>query len=112
TVFGAQNVQVENPSWMAGGVEVMTGIVLPWSRIVIAIFAGAVVFAIWLVLTRTRLGLFVRSVTQNRAMAGALGVPTARVDMLAFGLGSGLSGLAGCAVWQVGQVGRALRHDS
>jgi urea transport system permease protein len=108
TIFGAQNVQVENPSWMAGGVEVLTGIVLPWSRIVIAVFAGAVLLAIFLVLTRTRLGLFVRSVTQNRAMAGALGVPTARVDMLAFGLGSGLAGLAGCALSQIGNVGPDL----
>ena len=108
TVFGAQNVQVENPSWMAGGVAVMSGIVLPWSRIVIIAFAGAVLLAIWLVLTRTRLGLFVRSVTQNRAMAGALGVPTARVDMLAFGLGSGLAGLAGCALSQIGNVGPDL----
>jgi urea transport system permease protein len=71
TVFGAQNVQVENPAWMAGGVEVMTGVVLPWSRIAIAVFAGIVLLAIWLLLTRTRLGLFVRSVTQNRAMPNA-----------------------------------------
>jgi urea transport system permease protein len=110
TVFGAQNVQVENPAWMAGGVEVMTGVVLPWSRIVIAAFAGVVLVAIWLLLTRTRLGLFVRSVTQNRAMAGALGVPTARVDMLAFGLGSGLAGRAGSAQSHIGNVGPHLCH--
>jgi urea transport system permease protein len=108
TVFGAQNVQVENPSWMAGGVEAMTGVVLPWSRIVIIAFAAAVVAGVWLLLTRTRLGLFVRSVTQNRAMASALGVPTARVDMVAFGVGSGLAGLAGCALSQVGNVGPDL----
>jgi len=108
TIFGAQNVQVENPSWMAGGVEVMTGVVLPWSRIVIAGFAAAVLVGIWLLLTHTRLGLFVRSVTQNRAMASALGVPTARVDMLAFGVGSGLAGLAGCALSQIGNVGPDL----
>jgi urea transport system permease protein len=108
TVFGAQNVQVENPAWMAGGVEVMTGVVLPWSRIVIAAFAAAVLAAIGLLLTRTRLGLFVRSVTQNRAMADALGVPTARVDMLAFGVGAGLAGLAGCALSQIGNVGPDL----
>jgi urea transport system permease protein len=108
TLFGAQNVQVENPSWMAGGLEVMTGIVLPWSRIVIALFAAAVLLAVWLLLTRTRLGLFVRSVTQNRGMAGALGVHTARVDMLAFGIGSGLAGLAGCALSQIGNVGPDL----
>src|SRR4030095_7058006 len=46
TIFGAQNVQVENPSWMSGGVEMMTNVVLPWSRILIVIFAGAVLVLI------------------------------------------------------------------
>src|SRR5439155_3154723 len=64
TVFGAQNVQVENPSWMSGGFVAMTGIVLPWSRIVIIGFAAAVLLLMWLLLARTRLGLFVRAVTQ------------------------------------------------
>ena len=59
-------------------------------------------------LSRTRLGLFVRGVTQNRSMAAALGVPTARVDMWAFGLGSGIAGLAGCALSQIGNVGPDL----
>src|SRR4030095_14695434 len=91
TLFGAQNVQVENPSWMSGGVELMTNLVLPWNRIAIIVFAAAVVMLIALLLSRTRLGLFVRGVTQNRPMASALGVPTNRVDMYAFGLGSGAS---------------------
>src|SRR4029077_15734065 len=59
TLFGAQNVQVENAAFMSGGVEVLTGVVLPFSRIVIIVFAGAVLAAMWLLLTRTRLGLFV-----------------------------------------------------
>jgi urea transport system permease protein len=108
TVFGAQNVQVENPNFMNGGIEIFTGVVLPWSRIVIIGFAAAVVGGIALILTRTRLGLFVRGVTQNRAMAACVGVPTARVDMWAFGLGSGLAGLAGCALSQIGNVGPDL----
>jgi urea transport system permease protein len=108
TIFGAQNVQVENPAFMSGGIEVFTGVVLPWSRIVIIAFAAAVVGGIALILTRTRLGLFVRGVTQNRAMAACVGVPTARVDMWAFGLGSGLAGLAGCALSQIGNVGPDL----
>ena len=108
TLFGAQNVQVENPSWMSGGIEAVTGVVLPWSRIVIIGFAGLVLMTIWLLLTRTRLGLFVRAVTQNRAMASSLGVPTRRVDMWAFGLGSGIAGLAGCALSQIGNVGPDL----
>lgn len=108
SVFGAPNVQVANPSWMSGGVQVMSNLVLPYSRIVIILFATAVVAGIWLLLTRTRLGLFVRGVTQNRAMASCVGVPTARVDTLAFGLGCAIAGLAGCALSQIGNVGPAL----
>jgi len=108
TIFGAQNVQVENPAWMSGGVQLFSNVVLPYSRIVIIGFAAAVVALIALLLTRTRLGLFVRGVTQNRSMADALGVPTGRVDTYAFGLGSGIAGLAGCALSQIGNVGPDL----
>ena len=108
TIFGAQNVQVENPAFMSGGIEIMTNVVLPFSRIVIIAFAGGVLLLVWVLLTRTRLGLFVRAVTQNRAMASALGVRTPRIDMMAFGLGSGIAGLAGCALSQIGNVGPDL----
>jgi urea transport system permease protein len=108
TVFGAQNVGVENPAFMSGGIEVLPDVVLPWNRIVIIFFAGAVLVGMALLLTRTRLGLFVRGVTQNRAMAACVGVPTARVDTWAFGLGAGIAGLAGCALSQVGNVGPDL----
>jgi urea transport system permease protein len=110
TLFGAQNVEVANPSWMSGGIE-FTNLVLPWNRIVIVGFAGVVLLATWLVLVRTRLGLFVRGVTQNRTMASCVGVPTARVDLMAFGLGSGIGGLAGCALSQIGNVGPDLGQN-
>jgi urea transport system permease protein len=108
TLFGAQNVQVENPAFMSGGLQVLSNVVLPWSRIWIIAFAGLVLFLMYLLLVRTRLGLFVRGVTQNRAMAACVGVPTARVDTWAFGLGSGIAGLAGCALSQLGNVGPDL----
>jgi urea transport system permease protein len=108
SIFGAQNVQVENPSWLSGGVEVMGHLTLPWNRIAIIGFACAVLAAVALLIARTRLGLFVRGVTQNRPMASALGVNTARTDTLAFALGSGIAGLAGCALSQVGNVGPDL----
>ena len=108
SLFGAQNVQVDNPSWMSGGVQALPNLVLPYSRIVIIAFAATVVAGIWLLLARTRLGLFVRGVTQNRAMAACVGVPTARVDTWAFGLGCAIAGLAGCALSQIGNVGPAL----
>jgi len=108
TLFGAQNVQVENPAWMSGGVHLLSNVVLPYSRIAIIAFAAVVVALVGLLLVRTRLGLFVRGVTQNRPMASALGVPTGRVDTYAFGLGSGIAGLAGCALSQIGNVGPDL----
>jgi urea transport system permease protein len=111
TLFGAQNVAVENPSWMSGGLAVLANLTLPWNRLVIIGFALAVLLAMAAMIARTRLGLFVRGVTQNRAMASALGVHTARVDTYAFALGSGIAGLAGCALSQIGNVGPDLGQN-
>ncbi|AIZ35413.1 urea ABC transporter permease subunit UrtB [Pseudomonas parafulva] len=107
-LFGAQNVEVSNPAWLSGGVQVLPNLVLPYNRLVIIGFALAVVLLTWLLLNRTRLGLNVRAVTQNRNMAACCGVSTGRVDMLAFGLGSGIAGLGGVALSQVGNVGPDL----
>ena len=107
-LFGAQNVEVANPAWLSGGLQVLPNLVLPYNRLVIIVFALAVVVLTWLLLNKTRLGLNVRAVTQNRNMAACCGVPTGRVDMLAFGLGSGIAGLGGVALSQVGNVGPDL----
>ena len=108
SLFGAQNVAVENPSWMSGGVVVMGNLTLPWNRLVIIGFAIVVLLAVALLISRTRLGLFVRGVTQNRPIAACMGVNTARIDTYAFALGSGIAGLAGVALSQVGNVGPDL----
>jgi urea transport system permease protein len=108
TIFGAQNVEVENPAWLSGGIALAGGYVVPFNRIAIIGFALVVLAAVWLLINRTRLGLFVRGVTQNRAMASCTGVPTQRVDMLTFGLGSGVAGLGGVALSQIGNVGPDL----
>lgn len=107
-IFGAQNVEVANPYWLSGGIQVLPNLVLPYNRIVIIGFALFVVVLTWLLLNKTRLGLNVRAVTQNRNMAACCGVPTGRVDMLAFGLGSGIAGLGGVALSQIGNVGPDL----
>ena len=108
SIFGAQNVPVENPSWLSGGVDVMSNLTLPFNRIAIVGFAILVLVGVWALISRTRLGLFVRGVTQNRRMAACVGVNTARIDTYAFALGSGIAGLAGCALSQVGNVGPDL----
>jgi urea transport system permease protein len=108
SIFGAQNVEVANPSWMSGGVTVLGSLVLSYNRIVIIFFALLVVLAVWLILNKTRLGLFVRAVTQNRRMADCVGVSTGRIDMMTFGLGCGIAGLGGVALSQLGNVGPDL----
>ncbi len=108
TLFGAQNVGVENPSWLSGGLQVLPNLVLPYNRLAILAFAGLVLLGMALLIGKTRLGLFVRGVTQNRRMAACVGVNTARVDTYAFALGAGIAGLAGCALSQVGNVGPDL----
>ncbi|RYF83578.1 MAG: urea ABC transporter permease subunit UrtB [Comamonadaceae bacterium] len=108
STFGAQNVGVENPAWMSGGLQLMSNVTLPWNRIGIIVFAGLVLAGMAWLISRTRLGLFVRGVTQNRPIASCMGVNTARVDTYAFALGSGIAGLAGCALSQIGNVGPDL----
>jgi urea transport system permease protein len=108
TIFGAQNVGVENPSWMSGGLQVLGNLSLPYNRLVIIGFSLAVLLGVAWLIFRTRLGLFVRAVTQNRPIASCMGVHTAQVDTYAFALGSGIAGLAGCALSQIGNVGPDL----
>ncbi|MEO3988373.1 urea ABC transporter permease subunit UrtB [Pseudocitrobacter cyperus] len=106
--FGTQNLEVANPAWLSGGWNVLPNLVLPYNRIAVIIFVAGVLALTWLLLNKTRLGMNVRAVTQNRRMADCCGVPTGRVDMLAFGLGSGIAGLGGVALSQLGNVGPEL----
>lgn len=108
SLFGAQNVPVENPAWLSGGLQVLPNLVLPYNRLAIIAFALLVLGGVALLIARTRLGLFVRGVTQNRRMAACVGINTARIDTYAFSLGAGIAGLAGCALSQVGNVGPDL----
>ena len=103
-IFGAPNRAVANPSWMSGGFELVGGIVLTYNRLVIIAFCLAVLAAIALLLRYSSFGLQMRAVTQNRAMASTMGINTARVDALTFGLGSGVAGMGGVALSQVGNV--------
>ena len=110
-IFGAQNVEVSNISWLSGGISISPSLMLPYNRIAIIGFTIAVLLLLVYLLNKTRFGLFVRAVTQNRQMAQAVGIRSSRIDMMAFGLGSGLAGLAGCALAQVGNVGPDLGQN-
>ncbi|WP_168399203.1 urea ABC transporter permease subunit UrtB [Acinetobacter indicus] len=110
-IFGAQNVEVSNIAWLSGGISISPSLMLPYNRIAIIVFTIAVLLLLVYLLNKTRFGLFVRAVTQNRQMARAVGIRSSRIDMMAFGLGSGLAGLAGCALAQVGNVSPDLGQN-
>jgi len=103
TAFGPTNREVGNPSWMSGAFEIgqMT---VTYNRLWIIVFTAIVFVALLGMLRFTRLGLEMRAVTQNRAMAAAMGIRTARIDALTFGLGSGIAGIAGVALSQIDNV--------
>ena len=103
-IFGSPNKEVANPSWMTGGFDPIGGFTITWNRLYIIFFCFIVLATLALILYRTSFGLHMRAVTQNRAMASVMGIRTARVDALTFGLGSGIAGMAGVALSQVGNV--------
>ncbi|KNY20226.1 urea ABC transporter permease subunit UrtB [Methylobacterium sp. ARG-1] len=101
---GTQNLQFAMPAYVTGGVPLYADFVVTWNRLFAIGFAAATLVLTLLILRRTPLGLDIRAVTQNRDMAACLGLPTRRVDRLAFGLGSGLAGLAGVALCPIYSV--------
>jgi urea transport system permease protein len=103
TAFGPTNKEVGNPSWMSGAFE-LGGITITYNRMWIIVFTLAVFVALLGLLRYTRLGLEMRAVTQNRQMAASMGIRTARIDALTFGLGSGIAGIAGVALSQIDNV--------
>ena len=109
-MFGSNNVQVSSPTYLSGNWTI-NDIVFGWNRVFVIGFAILIVFGVWLILTKTPLGLLIRSVMQNRSMASCMGVRTERVNMLTFGLGSGLAGLAGAFISQIGNVGPSLGQN-
>jgi urea transport system permease protein len=107
-IFGAPNVDVTAPTWLAGGLALAEGVLLPYKRVFIFALVAVCIIAIYLYVTRSAPGRRMRAVMQNRDMASCLGLSTARVDASTFALGSGLAGIAGCALTLLGSIGPAL----
>ena len=108
TFISAQNVTVQNPSWLSGSWVINPALSITYNRLFIFGFAIVVFFGLLAIMKKTSLGLQVRAVSQNRAMAKAMGVRTEWVDALTFGLGSGIAGIAGVALSQITNVGPNL----
>jgi len=108
TIFGAPNVGVTSPSWLDGGVKVMTGVVFPYKRLFILALVALVLLGMYLYIYRSDAGRRMRAVMQNRDMAACLGISTRRVDAVTFAIGSGIAGVAGCALTLIGPIGPTI----
>lgn len=108
SIFSPLNRSVSTPSWMSGSLEINSALSLTYNRLYIVIFTLLVFMALFVIMKKTSLGLKVRAVSQNRAMAKAMGVRSEWVDTMAFGLGAGIAGVAGVALSQLTNVGPNL----
>jgi urea transport system permease protein len=104
SLFGPTNREVSSPSWMTGSVQLNDAITITLNRVWIIVFGLLVLGVIVLVTRTTTFGLHMRAVTQNRRIASTVGIRTAWVDALTFGLGSGIAGMAGVALSQIDNV--------
>ena len=104
TVFGPQEVTIPLASWLDGAIEPFTGVQLPLNRIFIIVLTLLVAAVVYLLFFKTRMGLKVRAITQNRAIAETVGINTRQVDMYTFALGSGLAGIAGSVFTMIGST--------
>ena len=104
SIFSALNRSVITPNWMSGTLQVNDALSITYNRLYIVIFTLIVFASLLVILRRTRMGLQIRAVSQNRAMAKAMGIRSEWVDAMTFGLGSGIAGVAGVALSQLTNV--------
>lgn len=94
-VWGRQPLRLDPPGWLAGSVEIVPGAPYPVYRLAVIGVGALVMLGLWLLVRRTRLGMWIRAGASNREMLGALGVNVARLFTIVFGLGALLAGVAG-----------------
>jgi urea transport system permease protein len=108
TIFGAQNVAVQAPAWLEGGLKINADLILPYKRLFIIGLAALCIVIIYFYLYRSKGGRKTRAVMQNRNMAACLGISTRKLDAQAFAFGSGMAGIAGCALSLLGSIGPTI----
>lgn len=105
SVFGAREVGVTIPNWMLGSLPLTDMIEVPINGLFVMALAVSIATAVYVMIFRSKWGRQVRAVTQNRVMAGAVGINTERTDRLTFGIGCGVAGVAGAAFTMIGSTG-------
>ena len=105
STFGAKEVSATLPDWLLGSWAPTGSIDIPLNGLFVMALTFMLTFGVWLFMYRSRAGLKMRATTQNRVIAGAVGINTARVDRMTFAIGCGIAGVAGAAFTTIGSTG-------
>ena len=105
SVFGSEEVSPELPQWLMGSLSPSQGLDIPINGLMVMVVTLILTTVLLLFLYKSQWGVKVRATTQNRVMAGAVGINTAKVDRLTFALGCGIAGIAGAAFTTIGSTG-------
>jgi urea transport system permease protein len=105
SAFGAREVSATLPDWLMGSLKPTPTVDIPINGLFVMGLTTVLTALVFLGLFRTRLGVDVRATMQNRAMAGAAGIDTGKVDRFTFAFGCGLAGIAGAAFTTIGSTG-------
>lgn len=108
SIFGAPNVDVKSPAWLDGALLLTQGVQLPYKRLFIIALVIVCIIGMFVLLYKSKYGIWIRAVMQNREMAASLGINTRLVDAYTFAVGSGIAGIAGCALTLLGSIGSTL----
>ncbi|CQR70304.1 High-affinity branched-chain amino acid transport system permease protein LivH [Sporomusa ovata DSM 2662] len=108
SIFGAPNVDVKSPAWLDGALLLTQGVQLPYKRLFIIVLVITCIIGMFVLLYKSKYGIWIRAVMQNREMAASLGINTRLVDAYTFAVGSGIAGIAGCALTLLGSIGSTL----
>lgn len=110
-VFGTQARPLTAPEWLDGALVINDVVSISWIRIAIFVLSGVFFLGLWWTLNKTRMGLETRAVVQNPRMAASMGINPDKINMLTFGLGSGIAGIAGVAIGLYAKVTSELGSD-
>lgn len=108
SIFGAPNVAVIAPVWLEGGIRLSEDVILPYKRLFIIGMVIISLIGLYLLLYKSRVGLKIRAIMQNRDMAACLGIKARSIDSITFAIGSGIAGVAGAALTLLGPIGPTL----
>ena len=108
--WGAEGMGIPTPEWAQGRVT-FAGAEIPAFRLVIVGTGLAVAAGLWLMVTRTRLGMLIRAGASNRTMVQALGVDIQRLFAIVFALGAAMAGLAGLMIAPITEASIGMGNE-